>query len=576
MARRLAAILAADVVGFSRLMEVDEAGTLVALQAHRADFVEPMIASNNGRIVKLMGDGVLVEFSSVVDAVACAVAIQKGMADRNVGIASQIRIDFRIGVNLGDIIIDGDDIYGDGVNVAARLEALAEPGGVCVSGTVREHVIGKLEHEFIDGGEQIVKNLSRPIHIWHWLSGAPVSAAAPDLRSGLPLPDKPSIAVLPFSNMSGDPEQEYFSDGITEDIITELARDRGLFVIARNSSFAFKGVVVNIAEAGRRLGVRYLLEGSVRKIGNRVRVTAQLIEVASGSHIWAERYDRNIEDIFAVQDEITASIAAAIPGRIAAAIVKKSYARSPQQLDAYDLYLRGRELANRHRRDDLPRAKALFEQSIERDPGHARAHAWIADLSLQTWWLTNAAKDLEEAERFSARAVRLDNEDSFCHACRGQVLLFQRNYDGALSHFERAIALSPNDADISAMMAMFLMYTGRPQEAVRRVREAMRLNPFYPQWYAEGLGMSLMIARRYEEAAKVFSGMEEPPFYVLAGLAGCLCKLGRQQDASSYRRRMIEIKPDWTPDSFRKDPYQNADDIEHVGELMQLVAAMSD
>ena len=576
MARRLAAILAADVVGYSGLMEKDEAGTLAALRAHRTELIEPLIARQAGRVVKLMGDGLLAEFASIVDAVSCAVEIQQGMTARNQAASDGKRMEFRIGVNLGDVVIEGEDIHGDGVNLAARLEALAEPGGICVSGTVREHIAGKLDHEFNDGGEQTVKGLARPVHIWRWSTHRGEDRSAVERPSTPALPDKPSIAVLPFVNMSGDPAQEYFSDGIAEDIIIELARDRGLFVIARNSSFAFKGHVIGVAETGTRLGVRYVLEGSVRKAGNRVRVTAQLVETATGRNVWAERYDRELEDIFAVQDELVASIVAAIPGRIATALVRKSHSRSAQQLDAYDLYLRGRELANQHRSDEMSQTKALFEQAVERDPGNARAHAWLADLSLQTWWETRAAKDLAAADDYSTRAVRLDAEDSFCHACRGHVLLFQRNYDGARHHFERAAALSPNDADIAAMMAVFLTYTGHPQQAVERVRWAMRLNPYHPQWYVETLGLCLMNVRRYDEAVTIFSSLEEPTYYVHAYLAGCLLALDRRQEARSHRKRMFELNPGWTPDSFRVDPYRNEADIEHFGGLMRQVAALDE
>jgi adenylate cyclase len=576
MARRLAAILAADVVGYSSRMEKDETGTLAVLRAHRTELVEPLIAGHAGRVVKLMGDGILVEFASIVDAVACAVAIQQGMSARNHAASDGTRMEFRIGVNLGDVVIEGDDIYGDGVNLAARLEALAEPGGICVSGTVREHLAGKLDLEFSDGGEQPVKGLSRPVHVWRWSQRTAADTTTfgqPDVRA---VSEKPSVAVLPFANMSGDPAQEYLSDGIAEDIITELARDRGLFVIARNSSFAFKGGALDAAGKGNRLGARYVLEGSVRKAGNRIRVTAQLVETATGRNVWAERYDRDLEDIFAVQDELVASIVAAIPGRIATALVRRSRDRSAQQLDAYDLYLRARELANRHRRDELPQAKSLFEQAVERDPGNARAHAWLADLNLQAWWQTRAAEDLAAAEKHSTLGVRLDPEDSFCHACRGQVLLFQRNYDGARHHFGRAASLSPNDAGIAAMMAMFLMYTGNPQEAIARIESAMRLDPYHPEWYVEGLALALMNARRYEEAVKVFSSLEEPTYYVHAYLAGCLAALDRRQEALPHRRRLLKLNPDWTPDSFRNDPYRNDDDIEHVAGLMRQVATLSD
>jgi len=576
MIRRLTAILAADIVGYSGLMEKDEAGTLATLRAHRVELIEPSVAQHSGRIVKLMGDGILAEFGSVVDAVSCAVAVQQGMEARNSAAHVDRRMAFRIGVNLGDVVIEDNDIYGDGVNLAARLEALAEPGGICISATVREHIAGKLDYEFRDGGEQSIKGLTRPVHIWRWPDRPPAEGPHSGRPGAKTLSDKPSIAVLPFVNMSGDPAQEYLSDGITEDIITELARDRGLFVMARNSSFAFKGRNLSVAETGTRLGARYVLEGSLRKAGNRIRVTAQLVEIATGSNVWAERYDRELADIFAVQDELAASIVAAIPGRIATSLVRKSRDRSSQQLDAYDLYLRGRELANQHRQDELPQARSLFEQAVERDPKNARAHAWLADLSLQAWWRTNAASDMAAAEKHSSRAVRLDPEDSFCHACRGQILIFQRNYDGARHHFERATALSPNDADIAAMMAVFLEYTGHAQDAIEQVRWAMSLNPYHPQWYIETLAMALLIARRYDEAVTVFARLEEPTYYVHAYLAACLAALGRRQEALSHRRRLFELNPDWTPDNFRNDPYRNDADIEHVAGLMRQVAALAD
>ncbi|MEX2298681.1 MAG: tetratricopeptide repeat protein [Dongiaceae bacterium] len=574
--RRLAAILAADMVGYSRLMGADETGTLTRFNALRTELLDPKFAQFGGRVVGSAGDSLLVEFASAVDAVQCAVEAQERLAARNTDLPDDRRMAFRMGINLGDVIADAGTIYGDGVNIAARLESVSETGAVVVSRSIHDQVKGKLPFRFTDLGEHVVKNIAEPIRAFRVDRAERSAPRMPMPTEDLPLPTKPSVAVLPFANMSGDPEQEYFSDGITEDIITELSRNRGLFVIARNSSFMFKGPAVDIAEVGRKLGVRYLLEGSVRKAGNRVRVTAQLIEAATASHVWAERYDRSLEDIFAVQDEITEAIVSALPGRIAAALVNKSRHKSTEHLDAYDLYLRGRELSDQHRRDDLPRAKALLEQAIARDPGLARAQALLADLNLQTWWHTDAASDLEAAENASASAVRLDADDSLCHACRGQILLFRRDYDGARHHFERAIALSPNDADIGAMMAIFLTYTGQPEDAIAQVRRAMRFNPLHPQWYVETLGMSSMIARRYEEAVTIFSGMREPAYYVHGYLAGCLAMLGRHDDARRHRERLLEIKPDWTPNHFLRDPYRNADDIEHLRGVMRLAAGVNE
>ena len=570
MARRLAAILAADVVGFSRLMEIDEAGTLAALQAHRAECVDPTIAQNNGRIVKLMGDGALVEFASVVDAVACAVAIQQGMAARNAGVAGDKRIEFRIGVNLGDVIVEGDDIYGDGVNVAARLEALAAPGGVCISGTVRDHIAGKLQHEFVDGGEQNVKNLSRPVHVWRWSGGASAPASAPVERAAGPISNKPSIAVLPFNNMSGDPEQEYFSDGITEDIITELARNRGLFVMARNSSFAFKGTAIDIAEAGRKLGVRYVVEGSVRKSGKRVRITAQLIEAATGGHIWAERYDRDMEDIFAVQDEVTRSIVAAVPGQLESDIVKASRRKPTESLDAYDYYLRGKQLYNGWRDDDMSEGMAAFEAALKLDPNFARAHAYLGQMYLRQSWRTAAPRDLEIANRETELAVRLDNEDSECLCYRGFVLIFLRDFAGALDHLQRAQLLKPDDPDIGAILALYFHYTGEAEDAIERIRNVMRANPHFPPWYHEVHGIALATARRYEEAVRSFLAIPSPAHYIHVWLAGCLAKLGRLDEARTHARRASALKPDWAAEDWASE-HKNEDDIAHALELGRLV-----
>jgi adenylate cyclase len=355
--RRLAAILSADVVGYSRLMGEDEIGTLSALKAHRAEFIDPEIARHSGRLVKLMGDGALVEFASVVDAVECARSIQRGMIERNVGVAEDQRIEFRIGVNVGDIIVEGDDIYGDGVNVAARIEALAEPGGICISRTARDQVRDKLDITLGDMGEVEVKNIARPVRIFRvpvdYMEGSAVSAAP-----ATALPDKPSIAVLPFDNMSGDPEQEFFADGLTEDILTALSRFHGLFVISRNSAFVYKGKATNLQEVAKDLGVQYIVEGSVRKAGNRVRITVQLIDAQSDRHIWAERYDRDLEDIFAVQDEVTSAIVATLPGRIDAATQERAERKRPENMAAYEFVMAGKVLHHRSKRADNRRRNA--------------------------------------------------------------------------------------------------------------------------------------------------------------------------------------------------------------------------
>ena len=384
--RRLAAILSADVVGYSRLMGEDEVGTLEALKAHRAEFVDPEIERHSGRIVKLMGDGALVEFASVVDAVECAIVVQRGMAERNTGVAEERRIEFRIGVNVGDIIVEGDDIYGDGVNVAARIEALAEPGGICISRAARDQVRDKLDITLGDMGEVEVKNIARPVRIFR----VPIDAAGADAgggpaRAATALPDKPSIAVLPFDNMSGDPEQEFFADGLTEDILTALSRFHGLFVISRNSAFVYKGKATNLQQVARDLGVQYVVEGSVRKAGNRVRVTVQLIDAEADRSIWAERYDRDLEDIFAVQDEVTTAIVATLPGRIDAAALERAERKLPENMAAHEFVMAGKTLHHRSRKADNDEAQRLLDRAIELDPKYAHAHSWKACTLAQSW-----------------------------------------------------------------------------------------------------------------------------------------------------------------------------------------------
>ncbi|MEE9479700.1 MAG: adenylate/guanylate cyclase domain-containing protein, partial [Kiloniellales bacterium] len=417
MERRLTTILAADVVGYSRLMGEDEAGTLVALKAHREAAINPKIAAHNGRIVKLMGDGLLTEFASVVEAVACAVEIQGAMAERNAEVPEDRRIQFRIGINVGDVMVEGDDIYGDGVNIAARLEGLAEPGGICVARNVFNQVKGKIDTAFEDLGEKEVKNIAEPVQVYRVSLSLPETAA---LKTGktaptLALPDKPSIAVLPFDNMSGDPDQAYFSDGMTEDIITELARFRSLFVIARNSSFAFRDRTTDVAEIGRQLGVQYVVEGSVRKAGNRVRVTAQLIDAATANHIWAERYDRDLDDIFAVQDEVVRTVVATLAGRLEQAGRESAKQKPPSNLGAYDFFLRGRNHFYHMTCSDNRTAQEMFAKAIELDPGYAPAHAGLAKSNFLDWfggWSADLQASRQRGVALAEKAVALDDTDS--------------------------------------------------------------------------------------------------------------------------------------------------------------------
>jgi len=547
MARRLAAILAADVVGYSRLMEQDEAGTLAALKAHRSQFIDPLIANHGGRIVKLMGDGALVEFPSVVDAVACAVAVQQGMAARDAETPEDNRIVFRIGVNLGDVVIDGDDIYGDGVNVAARLETMAEPGGVCISGTVHEHIAGKLDQPFADAGEQTVKNIARPIRVWRWSTGG--AAQTGQLRTGeaLPLPDKPSIAVLPFTNMSGDPEQEYFSDGITEDIITELSRFPSLFVIARNSSFTFKGKAVDVTEVGRRLGVEYVVEGSVRKAGARVRITAQLVEAASGRHIWAERYDRQLEDIFAVQDEVVEVVASNLGRSLRDTTFARVRARPLGGLSAYEHLLRGRAA---WWSGDFSDAFSHVERALEADPGYAAAHAWLALQYTYDQFKGELDLTIEErtkrAHHHAGTALQLDDRDAFVHMAVSMAFCFTLDSDRAraLRHSDTAIALNPHDFECMYCRAYVLAANGRYAEALDWLNRASRLSPVASYLLAEGYSDFYLWMGEYEKGLAVILVQDRVPANTYLHIAIVYILLGRTEEARPWIERFERERPD--------------------------------
>ena len=477
--RRLTAILAADVAGYSRLMGADEEGTLAQLKAHRRALVDPKIAEHRGRIVKTTGDGMLVEFASVVDAVRCAIELQRGMAERNAEVPQEKRIEFRVGIHQGDIVVDDQDIFGDGVNVAARLESLAEPGGICVSGRVQEDARGKLDIAFEDAGDQQLKNIERPVRIYRVLS----NAAAGSSRPALPLPGKPSIAVLPFQNMSGDPEQEYFADGMVEEIITALSRFRQLFVIARNSTFTYKGQAADVKQVSRELGVRYVLEGSVRKGGNRVRVTAQLIDAASSAHVWAERYDRDVSDVFAVQDEITACVAGVIEPTLADVEQQRVLRKPPERLDAWEAYQRGLWHFNKFGPEENQTAQTFFRRTIELDPNFAPGHYGLA-LALQwdIWhYSTRPFSEVQGAPLTEARiAVSLDDKDAMAHAVLAHMTMWGGEWEAAIAEARTAFALNPNSAFVLSMLGCVLGFGGHREEALNRLQQAMRASPHDP------------------------------------------------------------------------------------------------
>ena len=442
MERRLAAILAADVVGYSRLMGVNEAATLTALNAHRKELVDAKIAEHRGRIVKVTGDGMLVEFPSVVNAVTCAAEIQGKMRERNAGVPEGLRIEFRIGVNIGDVIVEGDDIFGDGVNVAARLEGIAKPGGIALSGTVRDHLGNRLDLAFEDIGEQVLKNIDRPVRVFRVVLDAVSSGR---LRSRQRSErNKPSIAVLPFTNMSGDPEQEYFADGITEDIITDLSKVSGLSVIARNSVFTYKGKHADVQEVGRRFNVTTILEGSVRKAGNRVRINAQLIDARDGTHLWADRYDRDLTDIFALQDEITKAIVEQLKVKLLPQEKKAIEAVPTSSVDAYNYYLRGRHLFYLHTTSHVLLAQRMYMKAVELDPSYARAYAGLADAAFFLYLNDHEGVTVSDIFDASSQAIELDPELAEAHASHGIALHFLDRYPEAVVEFERALAIDPN------------------------------------------------------------------------------------------------------------------------------------
>ena len=502
--RRLAAILSADVAGYSRLMGDDEEATLRTLTDFRA-IMRERIEAHAGRVVDSPGDALLAEFPSPVEAVAAAMEFQQRLAQRNDQLADHRRMEFRIGINLGDVLHKDGALYGDGVNVAARLESLADPGGVCVSASVREQVGERLGVAFDDMAEHEVKNIARPVHAYRVLASARASAPAPD--AALALPDKPSIAVLPFDNMSGDPEQAYFSDGIAEDIITALSKIGGLFVIARNSTFTYKGKAVNVQDVCRDLGVRTVLEGSVRKAGNRVRITAQLIDGATGGHLWAERYDRELDDIFAVQDEVTAQIVAALEIKLSPGDREKLLHHEPVNMEVYDLILRGREKFMEFSKEAGEEAAALYERALAIDPDYAPVYARLGQVHFQLGrlgWSANPEAIEQKAMEYANQAIALDENLPFAHGVLAGIYLWRGKHDDAIAEGERWIELDPNEADAQVNLGTTLVFAGRPEDALPLIENSMRLNPHYSFITLFALGHAYFLMRRYAEAADAF------------------------------------------------------------------------
>jgi adenylate cyclase len=573
--RRLAAILAADVVGYSRMMGLDEAGTLAALKHHRETVFDPTVAGNNGRVVKLIGDGTLVEFASVVDAVKCALAVQAACLSES---TDQPRITLRIGINLGDVIIDGDDIYGDGVNVAARLEPLAEPGGICVSSIVNESVGSRVDVTFADGGEVHVKNIERPIRVWKWHpADAPKASLRAAAASAQPTSaTKPSIAVLPFTNMSGDPEQEYFSDGISEDIITDLSKVGGLRVIARNSSFTYKGKAVDIRSVGRDLGCKAVLEGSIRKSGNRVRITAQLIEADSGEHLWAERYDRELTDIFEVQDDVTRTIVEALKVTLTASEkARLGDDDGTSSVEAHDLYLRGRDLiGGAHKtRERFEAARKLLERAIQLDPNFGDAYAALAQaygMAYNNAWLEDVPGTLREADALATKAVSLSPNSPFCQYTLSMTAGFSRDLDRSKAAIDKALELSPNSAESLSSRGIYEVFAGDPMAAIPYIEQAVRLDPIAGTQHLHFLGLAYLLAGNYETAVAHFRErilLVPETDLTRAFLASALGHLGDVEQAKLVWHELKQINPQYSLSvHMARLPFRNPESARRIAD----------
>jgi TolB-like protein/class 3 adenylate cyclase/tetratricopeptide (TPR) repeat protein len=574
--RRLAAILAADVAGYSRLMGVDEEGTLATLKAYQSELVYPKIAEHRGRIVKTTGDGALIEFVSAVDAVRCAIDIQRAIAERNVDVSNNRRIEFRIGINIGDVIADdGGDIFGDGVNVAARLESISEPGGICVSSQVQENARGSIDIAFEDLGQQQLKNITQPVRVYRVkldTTGAPEGQRPT-------VPNKPSIAVLPFQNMSGDPEQEYFADGVVEEIITAMSRMRWLFVIARNSSFTYKGRAVDVKQVGRALGVRYVLEGSVRRAANRVRITGQLIDASTGAHLWADRFEGDLEDIFSLQDQVTISVVGAIAPKLEQAEIERAKRKPTESLDAYDYFLRGMAALHQGTKDANNEALRLFYKAIELDPEFASAHGMAAYCYVwrkSNGWMEDAKRETAEAVRLAFRATELGKDDAVA-LCWGGFALARAagDLDNGLAFLDRAIAINPNLAAAWGFSGRVRVYRGEPELAIEHLARAMRLSPL--DWERFGFLGSTAFAHlfggRYDEASTWAEKAirENPNFLPVCVIAAASNALtGRMKEAKTALERLRQIDPSLRVSNFKNSLFfRRPEDIAKLAEGLE-------
>jgi TolB-like protein len=567
LVRRLTAIFAADVAGYSRLTGIDEEGTHVRLKEHLRILIDPEIATHRGHIVKNTGDGFLVEFNSVVDALRCAVDIQRGMEDRNADVPPNDRIEFRIGINIGDVIEDSGDIFGEGVNVAARLEAIAEPGGICISDDAHRQVRDKLDIVFDDAGEQNLKNIARPVRVFRVVD----RVATVRQKPALALPGKPSIAVLPFQNLSADPEQEYFADGIVEDITMALSRFRWLFVIARNSSFTYKGRAVDVKQVGRELGVRYVLEGSVRRAGNRIRIAGQLIDAETGAHLWADRFDGALADMFDLQDHVTSSVVGAIAPKLQHAEITRAGRKPTENLDAYDYYLRGLAKARRWTKDANKEALQLFCKAIELDPSLAPAYgmaAWCYVRRKAHGWMIEGVKERAEATRLARKAVHLGGDDPVALCMGGYALAFvAHKFDDAADYLDRGLAINPNLAQAWMFSSWLRIWRGEPDLALDHVAHAMRLSPLDPNTFGMhgATAYAHFLASHYDMASSwAEKAMRDNPTFLLAICisAASNALAGRLEPAQADMARALACDPDLHASNLRDlAPFRRAEDF---------------
>jgi adenylate cyclase len=572
--RKLAAILATDVVGYSRLMASDEEGTLAALKRHRQTVFEPAVAAHQGRIVKLIGDGTIVEFASVVDAVNCAVSVQRSGDSLQDESLPQPKIVLRIGINLGDVIIEGDDIYGDGVNIAARLEPIAEPGGICISSIVNESIGNRIDVHFQDGGQISVKNIDRPVRVWRWHP----STAHANVTNGRgsnnvnPQPHA-AIAILPFTNMSGDPEQEYFSDGISEDIITDLSKIAGLIVIARNSSFAYKGRSIDVRTIGHELGVQSVLEGSIRRSGNRLRITAQLIDATSGGHLWADRYDRDLTDIFEVQDDVTRRIVDALKVTLSPAEKKRLADTKTPNLTAYDYALRGREvlLGKEKTRETFGQAIMYFKKALEQDPDYSLAYARLGIahiLDYQNRWTDDPDSSLPLAKQYAREALEKDPNEPLARCVSAMTASFEKDLDRAKSEIDVALSLNPNFALAHNLRGSNRIYSGQPLEAIPEIEQAMRLDPASSPQFLHFLGMAYLLAGKYETAAVLLRQrivLVPRTDFSRALLTSALGHLGEVEEARQVWKELKEINLNYTfAEHVGRQPFRRKEDVGRI------------